>query len=387
MTLVLEEIAFNHDPAAVNHDAVNIRRSASATVQIPEWRRGLSTRPEDSPAAYSINDVAGNAITIKARVHSSDPKLKTVEVRGVDPSEDEGCCPGCTNVLGTVAPRTIELRRGRSGLDEFVLQGVRLVDCGVGIRTVTWRWEYRLASGDSWRPFALTHHRIYSLISVPRKPWVQEPFGPGNTSVPWTDVLDYACWWASGARTEDHAARMITAAVYDLGPAVVTYDCPGGGSTHYALPVFNCTAFIDRLRGGVGLGQYVNCTDCATISSTFANALGCDLWQSRMGYFFELNELLAIGSNAWQTACGWGSFSYHEVAWEDDCTADDDVFDACLQVDADADPTSAPHTPLLPTDIRFGLSGQLTYRDRLASPAGRPNCNPQPATRTRRAII
>jgi len=106
-----------------------------------------------------------------------------------------------------------------------------------------------------------------------------------------------------------------------------------------------------------------------------------------MGYFFELNELLAIGSNAWQTACGWGSFSYHEVAWEDDCTADDDVFDACLQVDADADPTSAPHTPLLPTDIRFGLSGQLTYRDRLASPAGRPNCNPQPATRTRRAII
>ena len=28
---------------------------------------------------------------------------------------------------------------------------------------------------------------------------------------------------------------------------------------------------------------------------------------------FALNEILAIGSNVWQTACGWGSFSYHEV--------------------------------------------------------------------------
>jgi hypothetical protein len=130
----------------------------------------------------------------------------------------------------------------------------------------------------------------------------------------------------------------------------------------------------------------VNCTDCATITSTFANALGCDLWQSRMGYGFDLNELLSIGSNVWQTACGWGGFSYHEVAWEDDCTSDDDVFDACLQVDGDANPTSAPHTPLLPVNLKFGLPGELTYRDRLATVAGRPNCNPQPGTRQRRAI-
>src|SRR5439155_18829125 len=84
--------------------------------------------------------------------------------------------------------------------------------------------------------------------------------------------------------------------------------------------------------GGPGLGKYVNCSDCATIVSTFANAVGCDLWQSRMGYGFGLNPLLAIGFNVWQTACGWGSFSYHEVAWKDGCTANDPVWDACLQV-------------------------------------------------------
>ena len=93
--------------------------------------------------------------------------------------------------------------------------------------------------------------------------------------------------------------------------------------------------------------MYVNCSDCATFTSTFSNVLGCDLWQSRMGPpvgQFALNDMLAIGSNVWQTACqgidGWsGSFSYHEVAWKGACLADDHIFDACLQVDGDADPT------------------------------------------------
>ena len=62
------------------------------------------------------------------------------------------------------------------------------------------------------------------------------------------------------------------------------------------------------------------------------------------------------------------------------------VYDGCLQVDGDADPTAAPHTALLPVDIVFGNPGDLTYRDRLATPAGRPHCNPQPATRQRRAV-
>jgi hypothetical protein len=131
----------------------------------------------------------------------------------------------------------------------------------------------------------------------------------------------------------------------------------------------------------------VNCSDCASIVSTFANALGCDLWQSRMGWFFGLNPMLGIGSSVWQPACGWTSFSYHEVAWEGNCLAANDVYDACLQVDGDADPTAAPHVPLLPQDLRFGNPGDLLYRDRLATPAGRPNCNPQPATRQRRKVV
>jgi hypothetical protein len=111
-----------------------------------------------------------------------------------------------------------------------------------------------------------------------------------------------------------------------------------------------------------------------------------------MGYGFGLNPMLGIGSSIWEPAClscncGWtGSFYYHEVAWKNGCTANDEVFDGCLQVDGDADPTIAPHTPLLATNMRFGNPGDGQYRDRLATPGGRANCNPQPSTRQRRAI-
>jgi hypothetical protein len=102
---------------------------------------------------------------------------------------------------------------------------------------------------------------------------------------------------------------------------------------------------------------------------------------------FALNPTIAIGSNRWRTACDWGAFNYHEVAWKGACTQDDEVFDACVLVDGDADPTRAPHHPLLPTALRFGRAGEAGYRDRLASPSGRTQCRPQPATRQRRLIV
>jgi hypothetical protein len=105
-----------------------------------------------------------------------------------------------------------------------------------------------------------------------------------------------------------------------------------------------------------------------------------------MGWGFALNPLLGIGSSVWQPACGWASFWYHEVAWTGACDAGDKVFDGCLQVDGDANPSAAPHTALLPVNLRFGNPGDMDYRDRLATPAGSPSCAPQPATQTRRVV-
>jgi hypothetical protein len=401
MSVELESIAFNHDPGGHAADALNIRRNAGQPVVAPEWRRGVSVAPEDSPAAYSLADVRGHTVTVEVELRRTGAVGTCVDVRALDMNAGGGCLyailkalglgkwikPGPGSLLGAVAQRHVCFgANDLTGPVLFPLAGHRLNGAGVESSVTLWRWQYRESPTDPWVDFGMTQHRVFAVLQAPAAPWQQAPAAPGNTQLPWADLLAHACAWADGATTADEAAAKITRAVYALGPAVFEYDCPGGGGSRYSWPDFDATAFLDRLGGGVGNGVYVNCSDCATFVSSCANLVGADLWQSRMGYGFSLNELLAIGSSTWQTACGWGGFSYHEVAWKGACTASENVYDACLQVDGDADPTSAPHTPLLPVDMRFGNPGDGDYRDRLCPSSGGASCAPQPGTRARRPV-
>jgi hypothetical protein len=382
MALSVLAIKFNHDPDAATQDALNIRINAGAMVKVPEWAGG-ETMASQSPAAYAINAVGNNVITVQARFKTTEP-VEFMEIRALFVT----FFLGSKTPLGDLAPTQVVFNvDGLSGFVSF--QCMSGLGTTVRAKNIQWKWQFRTMPGGAWTDFATTNHRIYVLLDVPAAPWEQTPFDATNLQLPWTDVLDVACIWAVGASTKDAAAGLITDHVYALGPGTVTYDCPGGGGSHYTLgDQFNCTAFLDRINGGPGNGQWVNCTDCSIFTSTFANILGCDLWQSRMEWGFALNEILAIGSNVWQTACGWGAFNYHEVAWKNLCTENDAVFDACLQVDGDANPLGgAPHTPLLPKNMVFGAVGAGLYRDRLCTVAGRPNCNPAPLTMTRRPVF
>jgi hypothetical protein len=413
MSVRLEAIKFNHDPGSATADALNLRRNATDFVTVPEWRRGISVNPEDSPAAYAIQETLGQTLTIQAQLRATSPKVTSLWIRAVDPTYEPapgggGCMKLLAwlfkllvrllsgNVLGEVKRRKVNFPPGGlTGFETFQLKKVNLHRAGVGARTTTWRWQYRRKKHSGpWKDFETTQHRIYVVAEVPKAPWTQAPYLASNTQLPWTEVLDYACQWALLSTDRDQAAAGVTRHVYDLGPGTITYDCPGGGGTRYASGSFNCTRFLERLKGGVGNGIYVNCTDCATIVSTFANALGAELWQSRMeeppasaAWGFGLNPMLGIGSAVWQPCCGWSGFNYHEVAWKGGCTAADEVYDACLQVDGDADPTAAPHTALLPVNLVFGAAGAGLYRDRLATPPTRPDCEPNPGSRQRRSVV
>jgi hypothetical protein len=401
----LQAIKLNHDPAGATIDALNVRRNKTTFVAVPEWRRGVSVLPQDSVAAYSLVDTRGHTLTIQARFSCPHPGRGTFEVRAldaaVDPPPPEGCARGCLplwgllvsivrallgNVLGDVQAKHVACIDGKTDWETFQLTNTRLDKAGIGVHDTTWRWQYRLRPSDAWTDFDTSTHRIYVVLDLPKAPWVQSPYDPSNTQLPWTEVMDYACQWAVLKTDLDSAASAVTVRVNGLGPSLIEYDCPGGGGTHYGG---NCTAFLDRLRGGTGNGKYVNCSDCATIVSTFANILGCNLWQSQMGYGFELNPILAIGESAWYPGCpDWGfpGFDYHEVAWKGACLETNRLFDACLCVDGDPDPTSAPHSPLLPTNMLFGAPGSGAYRDHLVPPTSAAACAPQPDTRTHRIV-
>jgi hypothetical protein len=247
-----------------------------------------------------------------------------------------------------------------------------------------------MATTGPWRQFAETSHQIFTGLATPTEPWVQQPFVRGNTQLPWAEVLEWACGWA--ARTSDRAAAAtrITLAVFTLGGELIRYSCSSGAPSNYSSIGFDCTAFLERLSGGFGRGPAVNCTDCATIVSTFANAVGCDLWQSRMFNQivpFEVNPIRLIGQGTFGPVCGTGLFNYHEVAWEGLCTAMHEVYDACIAALAPT-PPSPGLTPIVPTNIRPGWPNQALYRDLLVAPSSRWICQPQPLlSRTRRPVF
>lgn len=426
MSVALVALAFNHagEPAAIP-----IRRNASQAVAVPEWR----ATGGDAVVCYALDRLANAPITIQAQIARRAPELDRVHVRAIPweapatplvwwPSSiapallwptglslqywlalyaalaSTGQAGGpATSPFGQIAPQEIVFPPNGLAVHTFTVANSTLTSHGVNVHPVTWRWQFRRAPQDSWIDFAFTRFTVYAVLSAPTRPWLQTPDSPANTQLPWVEVLDVACRWAAGTTTVDAAAARVTASVYGLGSSrLLAYDCAGSdpasiGTPHYTLlpGFFDCSEFLARVRGAFGNGPFVNCSDCAAAVSTFANALGCDLSQSRMfgSIPFPLNPTRSIGTLTWASACSIGAFSMHEVAWTGDCGEHDRVFDACLQIDGDNDPTRAPQTPLLAVNMPFGAAGAGLYRDRLAAPAGRSICNPQPLFRQRRVVL
>lgn len=364
-------IIFNFNSATITNDALNLRKNASMPAPSPAWSRGVSSTYADSPVVYSIKETQGSPLAIRVAFRANG--ISGAFVRAIGGGR-----------LGAVKEQYVSFdSAGNSGYETFQLENPTFHAHGVNAYNIAWHWQWRLKATEPWRSLLVTRHRLFVILGAPTLPWVQTA---GSTSLPWTDALEIACRWASGATDRVMAASRI-AEGYN-GSGRVAYDT-AMGATFYGYASYNLTQMIDRLNGGPGLGQKVNCTDSANTVSTFANLLGCDLWQSRMASSFDLNPMIAIGYTTWAIPFS-GSFSYHEVAWTGACAESDRVFDGCLKVDGDADPTTAPHTALLPLNMVFGDCTTMNYRLRLCppTPTGCPRCQPQPATsRQRRAII
>ncbi|MEK7408690.1 MAG: YncE family protein [Acidobacteriota bacterium] len=351
-------IRFNYDksPAIKLKDHV-----AGAPVPLPEYVKGV----RNGPAAY---------------VAATLPHIKVVlkKLSGYVSGAYE---IGATGSLGGVRRKTVTPVFQPSGLStpiDFELMWP--LPGTVGKPDVTLDWYARKSPGPSIPVLVgSASHRIYLVLAKPTEPWV--------TETPWVDALKLGCGWAAGAANLDAAATAITERYYNSGK--VSYDTVQGMTVYqfnnYAG--FFLSEMIERLNGGVGLGEKVNCTDSANTVSTLVNLLGCDLWQSRMGSSFYMNPILAIGCSTWVPPF-WGGFGYHEVAWKGACTENDNLFDGCLMVDGDADPTTAPQTPLLPTNMLFGDCTTMNYRLRLCPPGASAcgACQPQPGTKKRRPL-
>jgi len=404
MQVFLQELSFNHDPTSATADAFNIRKNETEPVATPEWRRLVSVTPEQSPAAYARHELKETP-TILAKFTFEDfpAETKTVRIRALDAN----LLPKTpnlfarfsfrlmrllfaealtTNVLGSVVERDVELSNA-GGFEVFELKDVRIADAGISVSNVTWRWQFRTDSTD-WTDFETTTHRIYTVLKLPTDPWKPGPTHNPTVQTPWTEVLEYACTWAANAQTEDEAANLITTAVNSLGALGILQYCldqsGAVGYVHDEPARFDCTDFLNLLRGHNNHnGPLVNCDDCAAFVATFSNIVGCDLFESIMGADFGLNRHERIGL----LGVLYGSrFSHHTVAWKDPCGEDNILFDACVRVDSDSTPATAPHPLMIPKNIRFGRVGEHEYRFRLVKEEDEERCTPEPSGKVRRLI-
>jgi hypothetical protein len=394
MALQLASVEFPQKSAQLGRGSVPLRKNRTELIQLPQWERVVRTQPEISPVAYTLRDLSEGSPLVLARFERTAPLADEVQVRAIQPPDAAiPALPDAANVFGNIKSGVLRFGAG-SGRETLLMETETSFAAtrGVGAYTVVWQWQFRERSAPVWTDITRTRHRIYITLDDPTLPWTQRPVSAENAQLLWTEVLDVACAWARGARTKDEAAIRITAAVFSLGGVLLQYGCSIGTVEMYSstlLNLFFCSAFLERLRGGFGNGPFVNCSDCASIVSTLANALGCSLWQSRMGEyfpFFRTNPILPIGTNQFSSPCGSDlGFSFHEVAWKADCDALDQVFDACLA--ADADPGLFPILPVIPANVRFGLPNQNLYRDWLAARGSREICKPRPEERRRRFVV
>lgn len=200
------------------------------------------------------------------------------------------------------------------------------------------------------------------------------------------------------SKTGCAAAAMVTEAIntcgrfqYETNRGASAYVCFVSSGSLGSYEYVELTMCLERLNGGKGREEFVNCTDCAAFVTSLSNILGCGLYSSQMRYSFDTNPYCAIGCANWEPPkWGWG-FKYHEVAWNGACGDANEVFDACLRYDGDDSPNSDPRTPALPVSVVFSdgnPSAPYVYRERLTPQGvwGYDSCKAKPAFRKRRRV-
>jgi len=379
VNLNLTNIKFNHDTGSSANDAINIRQDYDHPYDISngEWVNGGT----NIPVCYTT----GKVVTIKARLTIQPATITSADVWAVS--------TGSGGSLGNVIKTNVTFAGGISSPEYVTFQvSGTTPNCIQKTTNDVWQWKMGNIGGTGSAECNLNSsgpHTVYTILNEPVTPWDNTVASQKNA---WKTALDLVCAsspWAGGEISVTGAASRITGAINGSGR--FKYDIGSGAAKYLDGGNLKFSECILRLNGGFGAGELVNCTDCGNFVTTFANLVGGELYSSKMGWHFNTNPYTAIGRPAWTPpSWGWG-FSYHEVGWAGSCGDGDTIFDPCLKVDGNGDPSADPRTELLPTGMIFSDGNQgapYVYRESLAAPgaAGYGVCVAQPSSKQRRPI-
>lgn len=342
----IETVAFRgHDPTAL---PIQAGGTPVTCIEFVRTSRRL-------PAAF-VAPAADGHVTIRVSLVSPDLAGQTVDVCA-------SRLDGAGHALQDVECRPVTFdAAGESGGIDFSAVMLRV---GVDVDHVRWQWRFK--HGGVFKLANVTAHQVAIVLATPQTPWTTAT-PTCETTWPLWEVLQHACTVARGADTLPEAAVRIAKAVfgvwgghyYKWHPFTETFASDIGDPL-----AFDCVRFLGLIgTQPPAAPERVDCSDVATILSTFASILGCQIQQ------LALKELLCdkvklTGHDEWLDET---DFPLHEVAVSVPMSPDPEVWDGCLLVSGDQTiEPGDPQIPLLPAGL-----GATEYLERLLRVDGGP---------------
>ena len=340
MFAVLCCIRFNYDQNSHTYDALDICVNGSNEIDVPEYEPG---QPTNDSFAYIKSQ---SSRKVQARFYQDIGDIGSLKIKATVYSGT-----GFGNL-----PATWVTFNGSSNSSYTTFTSNGSVPSTVGRRVFYWKWELvdiiydynrilavkpinhppkelhkereTITSIDLPQDIENISHLYYTLLSSPQSPM----------SVPWTDVLDYACVWASGESSYSSAASKVTEKIYnELGDTDgdIDYDWPRGrlfysSGSSYNWRTFDLSDFFHDIDNNSNV--LVNCSDIGNLVNIFSAAIGCNSRSKIIYGGFGTNSIDPIGSPNWNTA----SWSYHQYGW-----FNNKVYDACIKIDRYGNPRIA----------------------------------------------
>jgi hypothetical protein len=240
----------------------------------------------------------------------------------------------------------------------------RLTAFGLGRHRIELHFDYRDPSG-SWIEFGSHIVTLYVMPDLPSNPWSKTV----AAIAPWQTALDVIVAWAPGLTNIDVVMAKLTQQLHLKGRGVFRYDETGSYvepwgyrayENAYYLGQYHFSAFLERLAGGPGRGEQVDCYDCAYALWLLGALAGALVTPARFVALgpdkpFHMSPVGVIGSAPGVVVAK--IFSAHVVVQRgyDSFQPSTHVWDACLSFD------EAP-LPTMPTDLAYGGPGGYAAR-------------------------
>lgn len=285
-------IQFNYEGGSSN-DALPIRKNASQTIDTPEW---LPSAGRNNTFAYTKGQT-NRKIQVVLHHNQTILQISSLHVKTLG----GGYHPGL------VAETQVNFPLFGNQTTVILTMSGGAVPNYVQFWGFYYYWQVTKVNGIMQNPiinFGQTGgHNYYTLLGTPQTPM----------SIPWTDVLNYACVWAANQATELGVVTKITQNAYTVFGQNHTYD---GNRTHAVYPSFDLTGFMAN--------NWADCRDMSAVVNVFARAIGCPNAKAKRieGGFYH-DSIIPIGNSDSIPPAPWG---FHQVGWLSN------VFDACIKL-------------------------------------------------------